>query len=309
VERSTFKVSIIGAGSVGATLAMRVLESGIADVVLLDLFGNIAKGKALDLLDAAPLAGHENNIIGTDKYEDTKSSDIVVVTAGLARKPGMTREDLVLKNAAIIKDVSNNIKKYSPDAIVIVVTNPLDAMTYLARRVTGFDRRRIFGMAGELDGSRLITLVSDELKVPRASVTTYMLGSHGDTMVPVISSTLVSGKPLRGVIPEDRLAAIVKRTKDRGAEIVSLLGTGSAYYSPSAAVFKMIDAILNDKNQLVTASVCLDGEYGLNDISIGVPCRLGRRGVTEVVTIPLDEKEKAEFLRSAEAIKDSIKLL
>lgn len=306
---STFKVSIIGAGAVGSTLAMRVLESGIADVVLVDVLGNMARGKAFDLSDAASMVGHENHITGTDKYEETKSSDIVVVTAGLARKPGMTREDLISKNASIIKSVSENIKRYSPDAIVITVTNPLDVMTYLAYKITGFDRKRIFGMAGELDGSRLIGLVSDELKISRSGISTYMLGSHGDTMVPVISKTLVSGKPIRSVLTEDKLSAIIKRTRDRGAEIVSLYGTGSAYYSPSAAVFKMIDIVLNDKKELVTASVCLDGEYGLRDISIGVPCRLGRKGITEIVTLTLDAKEKAEFLKSAEAIKDSIKLL
>ncbi|MDD5136076.1 MAG: malate dehydrogenase, partial [Candidatus Omnitrophica bacterium] len=233
------KVSIIGAGAVGATLAQRVLESGLADVVLLDIVKNMAIGKAFDLSDAAPLAGHECSIAGTDDYKEISGSDVVVITAGFARKPGMTREDLIAKNAGIVKGVSENIKRYAPDSIVIVVTNPLDTMTYLARAATGFARQKVFGMAGELDGARFIYLIARELKVPRSSVQTYMLGSHGDTMVPVLSKTTISGRPVSGLIPKDKLDSIVKRTRDRGAEIVSLLVSGSAYYSPSAAAFKM----------------------------------------------------------------------
>jgi malate dehydrogenase len=237
------KVAIIGAGAVWATLAERVLESSLADVVLLDIFKNIALGKAMDLSDASPISGHECHITGTDDYKDIESSDIVVITAGLPRKPGMTRDELILKNAGIIKDVAAKVKVHAPRSIVIVVTNPLDVMTYLTYKVTGFPKNRVIGMAGVLDGARLIYLIASSLGVPRSSVETYILGSHGDTMVPLISNTKVNGKPVVGLISDSSLAAIVKRTCDRGAEIVSLLGSGSAYYSPSAAVFKMIEAI------------------------------------------------------------------
>jgi malate dehydrogenase len=297
------KISVIGAGAVGATLAHRVFENGIADVVLLDIFAKIAKAKAFDLLDASPIVGHERNITGTDNYEEIKASDIVVITAGLPRKPGMTRDDLIAKNAAIIKDVCGNVKKYASSAILIVVTNPLDTMTYLTLKETGFAKEKVIGMAGLLDGSRFIYLLADELKVPRSSIETYMLGSHGDTMVPVISKTLVDGKPVTGLISPDKLEAIISRTRDRGAEIVSLLGSGSAFYSPSAAVFKMIDIILNDKKETVIASAYLDGEYSLKDICIGVPCIIGKAGVEKIVELELSQSEKAAFKKSAEAIK------
>lgn len=297
------KVSVIGAGAVGATLAQRILESSMADVVLVDILKNVAKGKAFDMLDASSIVGHEREISGTDNYEETRGSDIVVITAGLPRKPGMTRDDLVAKNAAIIKDVTANIKKHSPQSIIIVVTNPLDTMTYLTLKLTGFEKRKVIGMAGVLDGSRFVYLLSNELKVPRSSVETYMLGSHGDTMVPVISKTCVGGKPLTDVIAKDKLAAIVKRTCDRGAEIVSLLGSGSAYYSPSAAVFKMINAILKDTKETLAASAYLEGEYSLSGLCMGVPCVLGKNGIEKIVEIKMSEEESKAFLKSAEAIK------
>ena len=297
------KVSIIGAGSVGATLAQRILESGLADVVLLDILKDAARAKAFDLLDASPIIGHEKNIIGTDDYREIRDSDIAVITAGLPRKPGMTRDDLTAKNAAIIKDVAGNLKKYVPSAVVIVVTNPLDTMTYLALKAGGFAKQKVMGMAGLLDGSRFIYLIADELKIPRHSVETYMLGSHGDTMVPVISKTLINGKPVRSAVPKDKLDAIISRTRDRGAEIVSLLGSGSAYYSPSAAVFKMINVILNDTKETLVTSAYLEGEYSLNDICIGVPCRLGRGGIEKVIELDLSEEEEDAFLKSARAIK------
>lgn len=308
-KKSYPKVSIIGAGAVGATLAHRVLESGLADVVLVDIVKNLAKAKAFDLLDAASIIGHERNIIGAEEYSNIESSDIVVITAGLARKPGMTREDLIAKNAAIIKDVSANIKRYSPSAIVIVVTNPLDAMTYLVHKTTKLPREKIFGMAGVLDGSRFIYLIAQELKVPRSSVKTCILGSHGDTMVPLVSMTRVAGKPVADLMPKETLAGIIKRTCDRGAEIVSLFGTGSAYYSPSAAVFKMVDAILKDKKEELVVSAYLDGEYSLKDICIGVPCKIGRSGVEKILELKISADEEAAFHKSAEAIKSSIDLL
>ncbi len=300
------KVSIIGAGAVGATLAQRVLESGIADVVLLDIAKNLATAKAFDLMDASPIVAHERTITGTDDYSQTASSDIVVITAGFPRKPGMTREDLIAKNAGIVKEVSDNIKKYSPGSIVIVVTNPLDIMTYLAFKQTGFGRKKVFGMAGVLDSSRFIYLISHELKVPRSSVRTFILGSHGDTMVPLISQTSVSGRPITEVMSGDKLEAIIRRTRDRGAEIVGLFGSGSAYYSPSAAVFKMIEVVLKDKKETLVASACLDGEFGLKDVAIGVPCKLGRSGIEEIVSLKMSKEEDAAFRESAKAIKSSI---
>jgi malate dehydrogenase len=305
----TKKISIIGAGAVGATLAQRLLESGASDIVLLDIAKNMAVGKALDLLDASPIVGHERTILGTDDYKEIKSSDIVVITAGFARKPGMTREDLIAKNAWIVKGVSENIKRYSPDSIVIVVTNPLDTMTYLAYKTTGFKRERVFGMAGLLDASRFIYLIAAELKIPRSAVQTYMLGSHGDTMVPILSKTYVSGKPISGIMTKEKLGAIVKRTCERGAEIVGLLGSGSAYYSPSAAVFKMINAALEDTKETFVASVCLEGEYGLKDVAIGVPCKIGRNGIEEIIELELSEEEEAAFRKSAKVIKSSIDIL
>ncbi len=303
------KVSIIGAGAVGATLAQRVLESGLADVVLLDIVKGTAKAKAFDLLDASPIVGHECAILGTDDYKDIITSDIVVITAGLTRKPGMTREDLVSKNAQIVRSVSDNIKKYSPDSIIIVVTNPLDTMTYLVYKSTGFKREKVFGMAGLLDAARFIYLIASELKVPRSSIETYMLGSHGDTMVPILSKTTVSGKPISEAISKDSLDAVVRRTRERGAEIVGLLGSGSAYYSPSAAVFKMITIILSGSKETIVASAYLNGEYGLKDIAIGVPCEIGPCGIEKIIELEMSREEDTAFRKSAKAIKSSINIL
>lgn len=303
------KISVVGAGAVGSTLSMRIVESAFADVVMVDVAKNMAVGKAFDLLDAAPIVGHERAITGTDNYEDIKGSGIVVLTAGLPRKPGMTREDLITRNAAIVRDCSSKVKEYAPDAILIVVTNPLDSMTYLAQQVTGFKRERVIGMAGVLDGSRFCQLIASELGVLRSYVKTYMLGSHGDTMVPVISKTTVNGKPISKLITKDRLEAVIKRTCDRGAEIVALLGSGSAYYSPSAAVFKMIDSIVNDKKEELVASVVLKGEYGFNDIAIGVPCRIGKDGIEEIIELELSDNERSKLVKSAESIKGTISVL
>lgn len=303
------KISVIGAGNVGATLAQRIFESGTADVVLLDIAANMACGKAIDLLDAAPLVGSEAAITGTGDYTAIAGSEIVVVTAGLARKPGMTREDLVAKNAAIVRDVSFHIRTHAPDAIVIIVTNPLDTMTYLALKTTGFPRSRVFGMAGALDSARFIAIVASELGVKRSEIETYILGSHGDTMVPLLSATKVRGKPIENLMTKDDLERAVQRTRDRGAEVVKLLGTGSAYYSPSAAVMKMILAILNDTHETIATAACLDGEYGMSDICIGVPCRLGRSGIEAVVEVAMGPGERAAFEASARAIKSTIELL
>jgi len=304
-----FKVSIAGAGAVGSTLGMRISEADLADVVLLDIAKGVACGKALDLSDAAYIMGHEKRISGTDNYEDTRGSDIVVITAGFARRLGMTREELISKNASIVKDVSLNIKRHAPSSIIIVVTNPLDAMTYLALKTTGFKRQRVFGMAGVLDGSRFIELLAEELNAPRSALKTFVMGSHGDTMVPVISQTLLSGKPVRNLISDERLRTIIDRARNRGAEVVSLLGNGSAYYSPSAAVFRMVKAVLSDTKEILAASAYLTGEYGLNDICIGVPCAIGRRGIERIVELKLDAEEKKALSKSSKAIKSSIELL
>ena len=303
------KVSIIGAGAVGATLAQRVLESGLADVILIDILKNVALGKAMDLSDASSIVAHERSIIGTDDYKDIESSDIVVITAGLPRRSGMTRDELISKNAGIIKDVALKVKAHAPSSIIIVVTNPLDVMTYLTYKVTGFPKNRVIGMAGVLDGSRFIYLIASELGVPRSSVETYILGSHGDTMVPLISKTKVGGKPINEIMESGKLEAIVKRACDRGAEIVSSLGSGSAYYSPSAAVFKMIESILKDKKETLAASAYLEGEYGLSDLYIGVPCKIGSGGIEKIVELDISGDEKAALARSAEAIKALNKLL
>jgi malate dehydrogenase len=305
----TRKVSIVGAGAVGATLAHRVLESGMADVILLDIFKNLAMGKAMDLSDASPIVGHENSITGTNDYKDIESSDIVVITAGLPRKPGMTRDELISKNASIMKEVARNVKVHAPSSIIIVVTNPLDTMTYLAYKATGFPKNRVIGMAGVLDGSRFIYLVADELGVSRSSVETYILGSHGDTMVPLISNTKVNGKPITEAMDNEKIEAIVKRTRDRGAEIVSLYGSGSAFYSPSAAVFKMIEAIFKDKKETITASAYLEGEYSLRDLYIGVPCRIGKCGIEKIVELKISDEEKAALAKSAQSITALNKLL
>lgn len=299
------RVSIIGAGTVGATLAMRIVESGLADVVLLDVLKSVACGKALDILDAAPIVGHQRTILGTDDYGYIKSSDIVVITAGLPRKPGMTREELIKKNAGIIREVSEKIKTHAPSSIVIVVTNPLDSMTFLAYKTTGFERTKVFGMAGVLDGARFTQLIADELKVKHSAVETYVLGSHGDTMVPILSHTSVSGKPIEKVISKERLEAIIKRTRGRGMEIVSLLGTGSAYYSPSAAVHRMITAIANDTKEVEVVSAYQNGEYGLNDLCIGVPCKIGKNGIEEIVKLGLSKDEMEALKKSAQSIKKS----
>jgi len=300
------KVTVIGAGAVGATLAQRILESGIADVVLLDVAKNMAIAKSFDLLDASSVIGHERSIFATDDYKFIAGSAVVVITAGLARKPGMSRDDLVKKNAAIVSEISSNVKKMCPGSIVIVVTNPLDVMTYLAAKAAGFERNRVFGMAGLLDTSRFVYLVASELKVSRSSVKACIMGSHGDTMVPILSKTLVDGKPITEVLAKDKLDSIIKRTRDRGAEIVSLLGTGSAYYSPSAAAFRMVEAVLKNSRETFVVSACLKGEYGLSDIAIGVPCVIGASGINKIMEIELTEDERNAFRKSAAAIKETI---
>lgn len=307
IKGGDFKVGVIGAGSVGSTLAMRVIESGAADVVLVDVVEGLALGKAYDIRDAAAVTGHDRKIEGGSDYGIIKGSDIVVITAGLPRKPGMTREDLIEKNSATIRSVTENVRRYSPEAVLIVVTNPLDVMTYLALKLSGFNPRRVMGMAGVLDSARCDNVVAQELGVDRNEIATIVMGSHGDTMVPVLSRSVMHGKPLRTVIDGKQADNIIRRTKDRGAEVVSLLKSGSAYFAPSAACLSMIRAILRNERVTLCVSAHLNGEYGLRDICIGVPCVIGRQGIEKVVELDLNVDEKAAFLSSAEGIAASIR--
>jgi len=303
------KISIIGAGNVGATLAMRVVESDIADVTLIDIVPGLAAGKAIDISDSSPIIGHEKKIAGSEDFDAMSGSDAVVITAGLARKPGMSRDDLVHKNAEIIKTVALKIKSLCKDAIVIVVTNPLDVMAYHAYRILGSDRSRVMGMAGTLDAARFKNIIAEELNVPRSSIETLVLGCHGDTMVPLISKTLVDKKPLQSVVKPEVIERIVQRTKDRGAEVVALLKTGSAYYSPSAGVLEILRAVKNDSGAVLTVSALLSGEYGLRDCFLGVPACIGRHGIRKIVEVDMNEREKKEFAVSAEKTRELLKIL
>lgn len=300
------KISVIGAGNVGATVAMRALEAGLGDVALIDIVDGLAKGKALDIADASPIIGHENKITGTNDFSEINGSSIVVITAGLARKPGMTREELSCRNAQIVKDISLSIKKLAPGAIVIIVTNPLDVMSYYVYKLTGFPKSKIIGMAGTLDASRFRNLISDETKIPRSKIETYVMGCHGDTMVPLVSKTYVNKKPLRGALNKDILDRIVERTRARGAEIVSYLKSGSAYYSPSAGVFEILKAIKDDSGKVLCVSAYLDGEYGIKGCFLGVPAKIGKSGIEKIVDLKIDRDESEALRLSAEKTKKEV---
>ena len=303
------KVTVVGAGFVGSTTAQRLVEKNLADVVLIDIVEGMPQGKALDIMESASIEGFEARVVGTNSYEDTAGSDIVVITAGLPRKPGMTREDLLMKNAAIVGQVVDNVAKYSPQSILIIVSNPLDVMTYLAQKRSGFSHKRVIGMAGVLDSARMAYFISEELKIPPKQVEAIVLGGHGDTMVPVPRFCTVKGKSITEWIKADKIEAINQRTKDGGAEIVKLLKTGSAYYAPSSSAVKMADAILNDKK--ITLPVCayLTGQYGLRDVYCGVPAILGRAGVIEIVELTLVEEKKAALHKSAEDVRKNCEIL
>ena len=299
-------VAIIGAGQVGATAAQRILEKGLSDVVLFDVVEGMPQGKALDLMEAAPVEGHDRRIFGTNDYKDIQGADIVVVTAGLARKPGMTREDLLAMNAKIVAEICANIRRYAPDSKVLVVTNPLDIMTHLAARVTEFPAARVFGMAGVLDAARMRYFIAERLdRVPK-DVEAVVLGGHGDLMVPVSSHSKAGGKPVKELIPALELAKIEQRTRDGGAEIVALLKTGSAFYAPASSIFEMVKAVLKDEHRALPVCARVEGEYGLRGIYFGVTARLGRNGVEKVVEIPLSDDEKKALMLSAEKVKKGI---
>jgi malate dehydrogenase len=303
------KVSVIGAGNVGATLAQRLAELDLVDVALVDVVEGLAEGKALDLLQAGPIVGYDSQVVGSTDYGITKHSRAVVITSGLARKPGMSRDDLVNANAKIVGEVTKAVMKQSPEAILIIVTNPLDVMTELALRVSGLPRTRVIGMAGVLDTARFRTFLAQELKVSVRSVEAYVLGGHGDSMVPLRGVTTVAGVPVGQLIEAGRLEEIVQRTRDGGAEIVRHLKTGSAFYAPSASATQMVEAILLDRRQILPCAIRLEGEYGLEGVVVGVPVKLGSSGVEEVVQVELSEAERAELNRSAAAVRETIAVL
>ena len=303
------KITVIGAGFVGSTLVQRLAERDYADVVMFDIIPNMPQGKALDMLQAGPVLGYDSLVTGTNDYADTANSDIVVITSGFPRKPGMSRDDLVKKNQEIISQVTQEVVKHSPECIIIMVTNPLDAMAQLAYHVSGFPRNRIIGQAGVLDTARFRTFIAQELTVSVRDVQAYVLGGHGDTMVPLSRMCSVAGVPISELIPAERIEEIVQRTRDGGAEIVKLLGTGSAYFAPSASVLQMTDAIILDKNMIMPCAVYLEGEYGIQGLFVGVPVKLGAKGVEQIIEIELTQDEQAQLQKSAQAVRELIDVM
>jgi malate dehydrogenase len=297
------KVTVVGAGNVGATLVQRIAETGLADVVMVDVVEGVPQGKGLDLLEAGPVQGYDTQITGTNSYDATSGSDVIVITAGLARKPGMSRDDLLAANGDIVKKVAAETGRRSPNAVMIVVTNPMDVMAFVAMKATGFPRERVIGMGGVLDSARFRTFIARELGVSVENTHAFVLGGHGDTMVPLPRYSTVAGIPITELMSRDAIAKIVERTRNGGAEIVGLLKTGSAYYAPSSATLEMVTAILLDKKKILPCSAWLTGEYGVKDVFAGVPVKLGARGVEQVVEIKLTDEEKTGFLKSVDAVK------
>ncbi|HJO18565.1 MAG: malate dehydrogenase [Vicinamibacterales bacterium] len=303
------KVTVIGSGNVGATAARRIATKELADVVLLDILEGIPQGKGLDMLEANPVEGSDACVLGTNDYADTANSDVVVITAGLARKPGMSRDDLLLKNKNIIKDVTENVVKHSPNCILIPVTNPLDAMCQVVFRVSGFPRERVVGMAGILDSARMRAFIAMELGVSVENTHAFVLGGHGDTMVPLPRYSTVAGIPITELMDTATLDALVKRTAAGGGEIVKLLGSGSAYYAPGSAIVEMVEAILKDKKKILPCATFLQGEYGIEGLFIGVPVKLGARGVEEIIQVELTAEEQAALRKSADAVKELVNII
>jgi malate dehydrogenase len=302
------KITVVGAGNVGATAAQRVAEKELArTVVMVDVVEGVPQGKALDQWQSAPIEGFDSRVIGTNGYEETAGSDIVIITAGIARKPGMSRDDLLNTNAGIVKQVAENIKRTSRDAIIIVVSNPLDVMAWVAKEVTGFPRERVIGMAGVLDTARYRAFLAEAIDVSVRDIHAMVLGGHGDTMVPLISYTTVSGIPVTQFLDRARLDAIVDRTRNGGAEIVKHLKTGSAYYAPSAGAVEMAEAIVKDNKRVLPCSAWLEGEYGMRGLFLGVPCKLGRKGLEQIIEVELTANERAALAKSADAVRDPMK--
>ncbi|MGQ0560547.1 MAG: malate dehydrogenase [Gemmatimonadota bacterium] len=304
------KITVVGGGNVGATCAQGIALKELArEVLLIDILEGVPQGKGLDQWESAPIEGFDTRVRGTNRYEDTADSDIVVVTAGIARKPGMSREDLLNTNAGIVRQVSENIKRTSPNAIVIMVSNPLDVMAYVCKQVTGFPRERIIGMAGVLDTARYRSFIALELDCSVEDIQALVLGGHGDTMVPLASYTTVSGIPLSQLLPAATVDRLVDRARNGGAEIVGLLKTGSAYYAPAAAATQMVEAIVKDKKRILPCSAWLDGEFGMSGLFLGVPCKLGREGLLGVIDVELTRDERAALEKSADAVRETMTLL
>jgi malate dehydrogenase len=303
------KVTIVGSGNVGATAAHWIASKELADVVLIDIVEGVPQGKGLDLLEAMPIEKRDAHILGTQNYADTANSDIVVITAGVPRKPGMSRDDLLNINHKIMSDVVGQVIKHSPNCILIIVSNPLDAMAQAAFKLSGFPRHRVIGMAGVLDSARFRTFIAEELQVSVENVTAFVLGGHGDTMVPLTRYSTVAGIPITELMDKPTLDRLVQRTRDGGAEIVKYLKTGSAYYAPSAAVTEMVEAILKDKKKILPCAAYLEGEYGIHGLYVGVPVKLGAKGIEQIIQIKLTSEEKTELDRSADAVKELVAVI
>ena len=300
------KVTVVGAGNVGATAAQRLAEKALCDVVLVDIAEGLPQGKALDLAEAAPIEKHDSRLVGTNDYTLTADSDIVIITAGIPRKPGMSRDDLLKTNKGIMKAVVENVVKTSPDAILIIVSNPLDAMCHVAYEVSGFSKNRVIGMAGVLDSARFRCFIAEELDVSVENTHAFVLGGHGDTMVPLPRYSTVAGVPITEMMEKDRIDAIVERTRTGGAEIVSLLKTGSAFYAPASASVEMAESILKDRKKILPCAVYLDGEYGINGLFIGVPVKLGAGGIEKIIEIKLTDEESGALRKSADAVRSLV---
>lgn len=303
------KVTVVGAGNVGATTAQRLAEKELCDVVLVDIIEGVPQGKALDLAEAAPIEKHDAHLIGTNDYDASENSDIVIITAGIPRKPGMSRDDLLSTNAGIMKSVTQQVAKLSPDAVIIIVSNPLDAMCHVALETSGFPKNRVMGMAGVLDSARFRAFIAMELNVSVENTHAFVLGGHGDTMVPLPRYSTVAGIPITELMSKDRINALIDRTANGGAEIVSLMKTGSAFFAPASAAVEMAESILKDKKKILPCAAYLEGEYGINNLFIGVPVKLGANGIEEIIQIDLTDEEKSALKKSANAVADLVEAL